>query len=239
MTEITQFGPSTLDSPPPPVVFLDRSIDIVNSERVPTFAEQSRQRLRDSALDALAQAITGGRPTVSMAAVAEQVGVSRQTLYHEFGDREGLLTALADRENAHLLTQVLETLDSFGDDLVSAVSGAAATAVRLAADDVLHKALLTGEGGAIGVFLSHGESLLLSSTARLSAFMLARFPQLDPQDTQLLVDVVVRFVHSHLLIPLESPEVVAAQVRRLVTRYLAGGPAGPDRTLTRVPGGTA
>ena len=232
------------DSATGSVGFLDTSALLVNYGPVPPFAEQTRQRLRDASLDVLAGAITAGNPTVSMAAVAREVGVSRQTLYNEFGDREGLLTALADRENATVLAAVLGELDAHGDDLVGAVAAAAGLAVRMAQDDVLHKALLTGDSSTVGVIVGHGESILLRSTAQLSEFMHRRFPDLDPEDTLLLVDVVVRFVQSHLMVPHEAADHVARQVHRLVERYLAGNPAGADRTLTRaavhddIPGGS-
>lgn len=201
---------------------------------MPTYADRVRAQARDAALDVMAAAVSGGDGTISMAAVAARAGVSRQTLYNEFGNREGLLTALADRENGLLLARVLEELDAHGDDIVAAVSAAAEAALRMAADNVLHKALLSGETTTVGLLVTHGESLLLRSQAELSAFMLVRFPALDPEDTQLLVQVVARFVQSHLLLPHEPAQVVAAQVSRLVQRYLAGGPAGPDRALERV-----
>lgn len=201
---------------------------------MPIYADRVRAQVREAALDVMAAAVIAGDATISMAAVAADAGVSRQTLYNEFGSREGLLTALADRENGLLLARVLEELDAHGDDIVAAVSAAAEAAVRMAANNVVHKALLTGETTTVGLLVAHGESLLLRSQAELSTFMLVRFPTLDPDDTQLLVHVVVRFVQSHLLLPHEPADVVAAQVSRLVERYLAGGPAGPDRALERV-----
>lgn len=204
-----------------------------------SYAEKVREQVRAAALDAVAEAVVARDGSVStaafsMAEVATRAGVSRQTLYNEFGSRDGLLTALADRENALLLARVLQELDTHGDDIVGAVSAAAEVAVRMAADNVLHKALLTGETSTVGLLVAHGESLLLRSQSELSTFMLARFPALDPADTALLVGVVTRFVQSHLLLPYEPADVVAAQVHRLVERYLAGGPDGPGRTLVRV-----
>ncbi|HEY5335367.1 MAG TPA: TetR family transcriptional regulator [Mycobacteriales bacterium] len=199
-----------------------------------TYAGRMRAQLREEALDVVAAAVIAGDYSLSMAALAARTGVSRQTLYNEFSNREGLLTALADRENSLLLTRVLEELDAHGEDIVAAVSAAAEAALRMATDNVLHKALLSGETSTVGLLVAHGESLLLRSQAELAAFMLARFPALDPDDTHLLVHVVARFVQSHLLLPHEPPEVVAAQISRLVERYLAGGPAGANRTFERV-----
>jgi AcrR family transcriptional regulator len=198
------------------------------------FAERARAQMRETALDVLADFVSGGEPTVAMAAVARRVGVSRQTLYAEFGSREAMLTALVDRENAVLLRLVIETLDSSGDDLVEAVGAAAEAALHSAAGDVLHKALLAGDVATVGVVVGRGEPLLQRAHSQLAEFLLVRFPMLDPADTVLLVDVVVRVVQSHIVWPQEAAEVTGARIRRLVHRYLAGGPDGADRVVRRV-----
>lgn len=220
------------------VQYLDRSIVVVNDGAVSSYAErsraQARAQLRDAALDVLAAAITAGDADVAMVIIARAVGVSRQTLYAEFGSREGLLTALADRENAVVLAQVAATLTAH-DDLVEAVAAAAETALRSAADNVLHKALLTGDPATAGIVVGHTEPLLQRALTQLTAVITARFPMLDPVDTDLLADVVVRVVQSHLTWPTEPVETTVARIRRLVERYLAGGPAGTDRVLAPVP----
>ncbi|MBH0246870.1 helix-turn-helix transcriptional regulator, partial [Streptomyces cavourensis] len=63
----------------------------------------AREALLDAALRTL-----GGRPwrTVRMADVAALAGVSRQTLYNEFGTKEGLATALLRQAADRYLTGV-------------------------------------------------------------------------------------------------------------------------------------
>ncbi|MYX62462.1 TetR family transcriptional regulator, partial [Streptomyces sp. SID8382] len=81
---------------------------------------------RESLLDAAFTAL-GSRPwqRVRMAEVAAAAGVSRQTLYNEFGSKEGLARALVRREADAYLRGVERAL--------SGVSGAAAPGERLAA----------------------------------------------------------------------------------------------------------
>ena len=57
----------------------------------------TRSLLLDAAYDA---ALAGDWAHVRMADVARAAGVSRQTLYYEFGSKEGLAEALALREAA-------------------------------------------------------------------------------------------------------------------------------------------
>ncbi|MEU9962903.1 TetR/AcrR family transcriptional regulator [Streptomyces malaysiensis] len=102
---------------------------------------------RESLLDAAFTAL-GSRPwqRVRMAEVAAAAGVSRQTLYNEFGSKEGLARALVRREADAYLRGIERAL--------SGVSGAAAPGerlaaaavwtVRTAAENPLVRAALTG-----------------------------------------------------------------------------------------------
>lgn len=102
---------------------------------------------RESLLDAAFTALESRPwPRVRMAEVAAAAGVSRQTLYNEFGSKEGLARALVRREADAYLRGVERAL--------SGVSGAAAPRERLAAaavwtvraatENPLVRAVLTG-----------------------------------------------------------------------------------------------
>ncbi|MFE5123483.1 TetR/AcrR family transcriptional regulator [Streptomyces sp. NPDC056669] len=102
---------------------------------------------RESLLDAAFAALEGRPwPRVKMAEVAAAAGVSRQTLYNEFGSKEGLARALVRREADAYLSGVERAL--------SGVSGAAGPRERLAAaavwtvrsatENPLVRAVLTG-----------------------------------------------------------------------------------------------
>ncbi|MEE4599106.1 helix-turn-helix domain-containing protein [Streptomyces sp. DSM 41524] len=102
---------------------------------------------RESLLDAAFAALERRPwPRVKMSEVAAAAGVSRQTLYNEFGSKEGLARALVRREADAYLCGVERAL--------SGVSGAAAPRERLAAaavwtvrsatENPLVRAVLTG-----------------------------------------------------------------------------------------------
>lgn len=98
----------------------------------------AREALLDAALRALAD-----RPwrTVRMVDVAALAGVSRQTLYNEFGTKGGLATALLRQAADGYLTGVDRALTAPAPDLPAAV---AFWTVRAAREDPLVKGLLTG-----------------------------------------------------------------------------------------------
>ncbi|MEU5270184.1 TetR/AcrR family transcriptional regulator [Streptomyces hygroscopicus] len=102
---------------------------------------------RESLLDAAFAALEGRPwPRVTMAEVAAAAGVSRQTLYNEFGSKEGLARALVRREADAYLRGV--------DRALTGAPGAAAPGERLAAaavwtvrsatENPLVRAVLTG-----------------------------------------------------------------------------------------------
>lgn len=98
----------------------------------------ARQALLDAALRALDE---GPWRTVRMVDVAALAGVSRQTLYNEFGTKGGLAGALLRRAADGYLAGVDRALTAPAPDRPAAV---ALWTVRAARQDVLVKALLTG-----------------------------------------------------------------------------------------------
>jgi AcrR family transcriptional regulator len=75
-------------------------------QRTPRLAPEIRRRqLLDAALDVLAE---GGFDAVTVEAVAHRAGVTRPVVYDLFGDLEGLMLALIDREEMTALAPLLE-----------------------------------------------------------------------------------------------------------------------------------
>ncbi|WP_317445301.1 helix-turn-helix domain-containing protein [Streptomyces collinus] len=100
----------------------------------------ARESLLDAACTALAR-----RPwsAVRMVDVAAAAGVSRQTLYNEFGSKEGLARALVRREADGYLAGVERALAAHTDprDRLTATAEWTASAAR---DNALVRAMLTG-----------------------------------------------------------------------------------------------
>jgi AcrR family transcriptional regulator len=77
-----------------------------SSPRTPRLAPEVRRRqLLDAALDVLAE---GGFDAVTVEAVAQRAGVTRPMVYDLFGDLQGLMLALIDREEMTALAPLLE-----------------------------------------------------------------------------------------------------------------------------------
>jgi AcrR family transcriptional regulator len=183
---------------------------------------QQRRTLRDDLLDAAGTLIIErGFRRVRMQDVADAVGVSRQTVYNEFGDKWGLAQALTLRENDRYLDAVDEALNRHAD-LYAAVAEAVMYTLGTAADDPLKKAILTGTGSEdlLPLMTTRAEPVLFEAKRRIVEHARRQWPHLDPADLTDVADDVVRLTISHVVLSTDPPEVVAARLARLVARYV-------------------
>jgi AcrR family transcriptional regulator len=69
-----------------------------------------RAERREGLLDAAVEVIRREGPFVSMEAIAAEAGVTKPIIYRHFGDRDGLVTAVATRFADGLITELRESL---------------------------------------------------------------------------------------------------------------------------------
>ena len=93
-------------------------------ERDPVaYREAVRQLLRDRLLDAGREQLRDRAwAQVTMAEIATAAGVSRQTLYNEFGTRDEFGQALVIRESSRLLDAVEQTIAAHAEDPLAALT---------------------------------------------------------------------------------------------------------------------
>lgn len=178
----------------------------------------TREVLLDAAADAV---LSGGWQRARMADVARAAGVSRQTLYYEFGSKERLAEALALREAQRYADGVDAAREGVEASPAEAVRASVEFTLREAADNPLVKAVLTDDAGGLLPYLTtRAEALHAAAAERCAADLLAHWPALPQDDVRLVADVVTRLVVSHLVLPGGRPDEVAAGVARLVDRLL-------------------
>ncbi|MFG2001920.1 TetR family transcriptional regulator [Spirillospora sp. NPDC048911] len=179
--------------------------------------------LRDSLLDAAAELLVQrGYRGVRMQDVAAAVGVSRQTVYNEFGDKWGMAQAVVMRDNDRYVDGIDRILTEHSDDLYSAVAAAVRFTLELSADDPIKKVVLTGAGGdeLLPLLTTQAEPVLFTARTRIVAHALAEWPELDRDAFAEIAEAAVRLTMSHIVLPTEPPDRVADLIARMVTRYL-------------------
>ncbi len=181
---------------------------------------QARDALLDAAYDA---AVTTGWGRARMADVAAAAGVSRQTLYDQFGSREGLAQQLALRETGRFLDGTESALAGHRDDIGRAVEAAVTFALTAARDNPLMHAILTenGEDGLLPYLTTRGEPVLAAARDRVVAYVGRHWPGVAPEDAALVGEVATRLTLSYLVSPAEGIPHSARRVARVVSRVVS------------------
>ncbi|MCF2529920.1 TetR/AcrR family transcriptional regulator [Yinghuangia soli] len=178
-----------------------------------------REALLDAARDA---AVAGLWATTRMADVAAAAGVSRQTLYNEFGSKEALAEALTRREADRFLAGTAEACRNSPGDAGDCVRASTVWALTEARQNLLVKAALTDEAaGLLPTLTTRSAGLLVLFRDAAAAVILERWPHLDSDEVAWVAELAVRLTVSHLVVPTEAVEVTADHIALMVRRLLA------------------
>jgi AcrR family transcriptional regulator len=180
-----------------------------------------RERIVDAAV---ALTTHTGWSAVTMGAIAQRVGVSRQTVYNEVGTKEGLAEAMILGELDRFLGVVGRAFDEHPDDLVDAIRAASYGVLELAQGNRLLHAVVSATHGAdtelLPLLTTHAESLLAAAKVvvaeRLAPYSLA----LDGRRLDAAIDMVVRVVLSHVMQPSGRPADTADDIAWISARVL-------------------
>jgi len=182
---------------------------------------QHRQPIITAAIELTARS---GWPAVTMARLAEVVGVSRQTVYNEIGSKAALAEAMVSHELGRFLAVVDAAFDRHRTDLVEAMYDAVRAVLELAEDNVLLRAIASTAYGAASELLplltTRAGSLLAQAKAMLTVRVLAYRPALTEEQVAVVIDLVVRAVLSHVVQPSDTPARTADALAWVAARVL-------------------
>ncbi|MFD6796533.1 MULTISPECIES: TetR/AcrR family transcriptional regulator [Prauserella salsuginis group] len=172
-----------------------------------------------------------GWAAVTMARLAESVGVSRQTVYNEVGSKTALAEVMVGHELDRFLALVRGAFDRHPRDLPGAVYDAVRGVLALAADNVLLRAVASATHGAdtelLPLLTTRADALITDATTLLSERVRSYPSGVSDEQVDVVVDVVVRAVLSHVMQPSDTPERTADGLAWLVRRVLDDGASGP------------
>ena len=187
------------------------------AERTP-YAVQARELLRTTLLEA-AHELLRRKPwtEVTMADVAQAAGVSRQTLYKEFGSRQEFAQAYVLREGDRFLTAVGSAVREHAGDAGAALQAAFDVFLAAAQDDPLVRAVVEGQGDELlPLVTTQGQPLVERATDRLAEVIDTTWPQVAHEDALLLAECLVRLAISHAALPVGPARMDGAAVTRLL-----------------------
>ncbi len=182
---------------------------------------------RDRIVAAAVEMITSsGWASVTMARLAESVGVSRQTVYNEVGSKPALAEAMVLEELARFLGIVERAFDDEPDDLTRAIDKSVRDVLTYARANTLLHAVVSATHGAdtelLPLLTTNAGSLLGVAKDVVRARVAPYGPGIDPDHLDPAIDMVVRVVLSHVMQPSSSPEETGADIAWLAGRVLAG-----------------
>nr|WP_239652154.1 TetR/AcrR family transcriptional regulator [Mycobacterium sp. UM_NZ2] len=188
-------------------------------KRIP-YAEASRALLRDSVLDAMRELLTRRDwSSITLAAVAEAAGVSRQTIYNEFGSRQGLAQGYAIRLADRLVDAVDRAMSNNVGDVYAAFLEGFRSFFSDSAADPLVISLLTGAAkpDLLQIITTDSGPIITRSSARLTSSFMHSWVKVSEDDAGILARAVVRLAMSYVSMPPEADHDVAADLARLFT----------------------
>jgi AcrR family transcriptional regulator len=183
-------------------------------------SRSTRDALLDAAYDA---AVAGDWARTRMLDVAEAAGVSRQTLYNEFGSKDALAQALAMREIERFIEGTERALDeAHPDDPIQAVGAAALYTLQQAADNPLLKAALVDDtSGLLSFLTTRGEPAITAARASFERYYSTHWPHLPQEAIITAAETITRLTVSYVVLPADVPaEVIATRLADLARRFL-------------------
>jgi AcrR family transcriptional regulator len=188
-----------------------------------------KEQLRDCVLDAMrAELLTKDWSAITLADVARTGGVSRQTIYNEFGSRQGLAQGYALRLADRLVDDVSRAIDGHVGEMHAAFLDGFRAFFTASAADPLVISLLSGAAkpDLLQIITTDSGPIITHCSRRLAAAFRDSWVEVEESDAAVLARAIVRLAMSYVSMPPEADHDVAADLARLMTpfaeRYCGG-----------------
>jgi AcrR family transcriptional regulator len=173
------------------------------AQRIP-YAEASRVLLRDSILDGMReQLLTRDWSAITLSHVAKAAGISRQTIYNEFGSRQGLAQAYAVRLADRLVDQIDDAIEGNEGDVHAALVQGFRDFFAESAADPLVISLLTGDfkPDLLQLITTDSGPIISHCSERLTSTFMHSWVNCGDEDAGILARAIVRLAMSYISMP--------------------------------------
>lgn len=187
------------------------------------YPEAARRLLRETLFGAARDQLQSKAwSEITMSNIAEVAGVSRQTLYKEFGSRDEFAQAFVIHVGERFLDDVDTAVREHLDDPRAAIGAALGMFLRAAGDDPVVRILLSddGTGGMLPFVTTQGMPVVVFATARLFETIRDGWPEAPPDKVQLLAESLVRLAISYITAPGDAPDRTAVRAGELLGPFI-------------------
>lgn len=188
-----------------------------------------RRQVREQALELAAAQLAESRwDQIRIGQIAQAVGVSRPTMYAEFGSKDGFGEALVMFEVQRFLAGIGAALEASSDTPIKAVERAVSYTITEGQKSPVIRAILTsgvngdpsGADSLLPFVTTRSETLMATSNEALRAWFSANAPGSSKRDIADAVDTLIRVVISHMLGADGKPRQTSAQAGRIAAKLL-------------------
>lgn len=195
------------------------------------YPEASRALLRDSVLDAMRdELLSRDWSAITLSDVARAAGISRQTIYNEFGSRQGLAQGYALRLADRLVDTVHAAIDANVGNVYEAFLQGFRDFFAESAADPLVISLLTGvaKPDLLQIITTDSAPIITRASERLALAFTQSWVATSDEDAGVLARAIARLALSYVSMPPEAdlgtPPAergadVAADLARLMTPF--------------------
>jgi AcrR family transcriptional regulator len=190
-------------------------------QRIP-YAEASRVLLRDSILDGMRELLQRRDwSSITLSDVAKAAGISRQTIYNEFGSRQGLAQGYAMRLADRLVDAVANAIEGNVGDIYAAFLEGFRDFFSESAADPLVISLLTGatKPDLLQLITTDSGPIITHCSSRLTESFMHSWVRASDEDAGVLARAIVRLAMSYVSMPPEADHDVARDLARLMTPF--------------------
>ncbi|MCV7355789.1 TetR family transcriptional regulator AlkX [Mycolicibacterium fluoranthenivorans] len=191
------------------------------AQRVP-YAEASRVLLRDSILDGMReQLLVRDWSSITLTDVARAAGISRQTIYNEFGSRQGLAEGYALRLADRLVDAVAHAINRNVGQVYDAFLEGFRAFFAESASDPLVISLLTGAAkpDLLQIITIGSGPIISRCSTRLQETFQSSWIRSSDEDAGVLARAIVRLAMSYVSMPPEADHDVARDLARLMSPF--------------------
>jgi AcrR family transcriptional regulator len=191
------------------------------AQRIP-YAEASRGLLRDSILDGMRELLLSRDwSAITLSDVAKSAGISRQTIYNEFGSRQGLAHAYALRLADRLVDQIDVAIEGNVGDIFAAFLQGFRDFFAESAADPLVISLLTGDikPDLLQLITTDSGPIITHCSDRLTSTFVQSWVTCSDEDAGVLARAIVRLAMSYISMPPEADHDVARDLARLMAPF--------------------
>lgn len=194
-----------------------------------SFRESIQSLLRDRLLDAAQELIEdSGWSSVTMAKIADRVGVSRQTVYNELGTKHHIAQELALRELSRFLGVVSERMAE-ASDIVEGVREACAGVLEMAEQSLLVRTIVGSipseqDADFLKILTTESGEIVEGAAMVVRQCVVEYYPPLPLTDAELdvAVEQVVRLVLSAVTRPSKGARETADDIAWMLDLALRG-----------------